>query len=108
MMQCRRGPRSIGSDPARIRNVDHLTVGTKAFDLVIKLRLRRIDPMDFRSVGQGFTAEAVDSSDGGLDVIHLEANVIDAEPQRLAVFAGLKFQDRDIEMTVGEINPVLP
>ena len=64
--------------------------------------------MDFRSVRQRFAAEAVDSGHGSLDIIHLEANVIDAEPQRLTVFAGLEFQDRNIEMAVSEINPVLP
>ena len=47
--------------------------------------------MNFRSVRQWFAPETVDSGDGGLDVIHLEADVIDAEAQRLAVFAGLEF-----------------
>src|SRR5262245_25659673 len=107
-MLCGRGARLIGSDPTDIRNVDHLFVRAEAFDLVIRLRPRRIGAMNFRSVRQRFTAEAVDSGDGGFDVIHLEAEVIDAEPLRLTVFAGLEFQDRNIEMAVGEINPVLP
>jgi hypothetical protein len=94
--------------PSPIGNVDHLLVGAEAFDLVIGLRPRRIGAMNFRSVRQRFTAEAVDSGDGGFDVIHLEAEVIDAEPLRLALLSRLKFQDRDIEMAVGEINPVLP
>jgi len=47
--------------------------------------------MDFRSVGQRFAPEAVDSGDGGVDVVHLETDVIDAEPQRLAVLSGLEF-----------------
>src|SRR5262249_15150367 len=55
-----------------------------------------------------FTAEAIDSGDGGFDVIHLEAEVIDAEPLRLALLSRLKFQNRDIEMAVGEINSDLP
>ena len=100
--------RLIGSDPTSVRNIDHLLVGTEAFDLVVGLRLRWIASMDFRSVGQRFAAQAVDSGNGGLDVIHLETDVVNAESQRLAVFVGLKFQDRDIEMAVGEINPVCP
>ena len=34
--------------------------------------------MDFRSVGQGFAPEAVDSGDGGVDIVYLETYVIDA------------------------------
>ena len=34
--------------------------------------------MDFRSVGQGFTPEAVDSSHGGVDIVYLETYVVDA------------------------------
>jgi hypothetical protein len=69
---------SIGSYPTRVRNIDHLIVRPEAFDLVIGLGTRRIGAMDFRSVGQGFTPEAVNSGDGGFDVIHLETDVIDA------------------------------
>src|SRR5262249_21782715 len=100
--------RSIGSDPTDIGNVDHLLVRAEAFDFIIRLRPRGIGAMNFRSVRQRFTAEAVDSGHGCLDVIYLEAEVIDAEPQRLTVLAGLEFQDCNIEMAVGEINPVLP
>jgi hypothetical protein len=64
--------------------------------------------MDFRSVGQWFAPETVDSGDGGVDVVHLETDVIDAEPQRLAVLSGLEFQDGNVEMTIGEIDSVLP
>src|SRR6266536_1801108 len=97
--------RSIGSYPTRVRNVNHLLVRPEAFDLVIRLRPGRIAPMDFGSVGQGFTPEAVNSSHRGLDVVHLEAHVVDAQPQGLSVLAGLEFQDGNVEMTIGEINP---
>ena len=63
--------------------------------------------MDFGSVGQRFASEVVDSGDGGVDVVHLETDVIDAEPQGLAVLSGLEFQDRNVEMAVGEVDPVL-
>ena len=64
--------------------------------------------MDFRSVGQWFAPEAVDSGDGGVDVVYLETYVVDAEPQRLAVLSRLEFQDSNVEMTIGEIDPDLP
>ncbi len=64
--------------------------------------------MDFGSVGQGFTPEAVNSGDGGFDVIHFETHVVDAQPQRLAVLSRLKFQDGNVEVPIGEIDPVLP
>ena len=36
--------------------------------------------MNFRSVGQRFTTETVNSGDGGVDIVHLETHVVDAEP----------------------------
>ena len=74
------GKGSIGSYPACIGNVDHLLIGADAFDLVIRLRPGRIAPMNFRFVGQRFTAETVNSGDGGVDIVHLETYVVDAEP----------------------------
>ncbi len=46
--------------------------------------------------------------DGGVNVVHLETDMIDAQPQRLAVLSGLELQNGNVEMTVGEIDSVLP
>ena len=47
--------------------------------------------MDFGSIGQGFAPEPINPVDGDLHIVHLEADMVYAQPERLAVVSRLEF-----------------
>src|ERR1041384_6598258 len=98
---------SFRADPAGARDIDNLIVGTKTLYLEVRSRPRRFGGSGLVRLVQGFASQLIDARDGCIHIFDLKTDVVDTQFHRLSVHTWAQIQNRDVQVTVSEIDTAL-